>query len=136
MERFAKIGNGYNYFRSTNFWRVLLYEINMMNFFNAGRTFAPEVFLPCRKLWGTNVTEGRKFSYNRGKSSLPAPQPQPSPSPSILPHFNFWSKQSPTASVSKIRDIGFYGCCSEIIRTRNFTTFTVHATIFGQFTAA
>ena len=27
-------------------------------------------------------------------------------------------------------------CCSEIIRTRNFTTFTVYATIFVQFTAA
>ena len=67
MECFAKIVNGYNYFRNTNFSRSLLYEINMMNFFNTGRTFAPEVFLPCRKLQGTNVTEGRKVSYNRGK---------------------------------------------------------------------
>ena len=37
-------------------------------------------------------------------------------------------------SVSNIRDIAFYGC-SEVIRTRNFTIFTVYATIFGQFTA-
>ena len=59
-----------------------------MNFFNTGRTFAPEVFLPCRKLWGTNVTEGRKFSYNRGKSSLPAPPPPtPPPPPPPLPSF-------------------------------------------------
>ena len=36
---------------------------------------------------------------------------------------------------SNIRDIAFYGC-SEIIRTRNFTIFTVYITIFGQFTAA
>ena len=41
----------------------------------------------------------------------------------------------PTVSVLNIRDIAFYGC-SEIIRTRNFTIFTLHATSFGQFTAA
>ena len=38
-------------------------------------------------------------------------------------------------SVSNIRDIAFYGC-SEIIRIRNFTIFTVFATGFGQIMAA
>ena len=50
------------------------------------------------------------------------------------PHFNFRTKQGPTVSVSNIRDIAFYGC-SVIIRTRNFTIFTVYTTIFRQFTA-
>ena len=50
-------------------------------------------------------------------------------------HFNFQTKQSPTVSVSNIRDIAFYGF-SEIIQTRNFTIFTVYATIFGLFTVA
>ena len=46
-------------------------------------------------------------------------------------HFNFRTKQGPTVSVSNIRDIAFYGC-SEIMRTRNFTIFTVYAKISGQ----
>ena len=49
------------------------------------------------------------------------------------PHFNFRTKQGPTVSVSNIRDIAFYSC-SEILRIRNFTIFTVYATIFGKFT--
>ena len=48
------------------------------------------------------------------------------------PHFNFQTKQGPKVAVSNISDIAFYEC-SEIIGTRNFTTFTVYATIFGQF---
>ena len=44
------------------------------------------------------------------------------------PHFNFWTKQGLTVSDSNNRDIALYGC-SEIIRTRNFTIFTVYATI-------
>ena len=48
---------------------------------------------------------------------------------------HYRTKQGPKISVSHIRDIGFYRC-SQIIRTRNFKTFTVHATIFGQFMAA
>ena len=51
------------------------------------------------------------------------------------PHFNFRIKQGPTVSVSNIRDIAFYSC-SEIIRIRNFTIFTVYATISGKFTTA
>ena len=39
-------------------------------------------------------------------------------------HFNFWTKQGPTVSVSNIRDIAFNEC-SEIILTRNFMIFTV-----------
>ena len=42
-------------------------------------------------------------------------------------HFNFRNKEGPKISVSN-RDIAFYGC-SDIIRTRNFAIFTVHATI-------
>ena len=49
------------------------------------------------------------------------------------PHFNFRTKHGPKVSVSNIRDIAFYGC-SEIIRTRNFTVFTVYLwTIYGLF---
>ena len=49
-------------------------------------------------------------------------------------HFNFWNKD-PTVSFSNIRYIAFNGC-SEIVWTRNFTIFTVCATIFGQCMAA
>ena len=49
------------------------------------------------------------------------------------PYFNFPTKHGSKVSVSNIRDIAFYGC-SEIMQTRNFTIFTVFATIFGQFT--
>ena len=49
------------------------------------------------------------------------------------PNFNFQTKQSPTVSVSNVRDTAFYEC-SEMIRNINFTTFTVYATIFGQLT--
>ena len=38
-------------------------------------------------------------------------------------------------SVSNIRDIAFYEC-PEIMRTRNFTIFTLYAISFGQFMAA
>ena len=43
----------------------------------------------------------------------------------------YQTKPGPKVSVSTIRDITFYGC-SEIIRTRNFTVFTVYTTIFRQ----
>ena len=49
------------------------------------------------------------------------------------PHFNFQTKQGP--KVLNITDIAFYGCL-EIMRTRNFTIFTVYVTIVGQFMAA
>ena len=52
-----------------------------------------------------------------------------------VPHFNFWTKQDPIVSVLNIKDIAFYGCL-KIIRTRNFTIFTLHATIFEQLTGA
>ena len=45
------------------------------------------------------------------------------------------TQEGPTVSVSNISVIAFYGC-SEIIRTRNFTIFTVYATISGQYKAA
>ena len=47
-------------------------------------------------------------------------------------HFNFQTRQGPQVSVS---NIAFYGCL-EIIQTKDFTVFTVYATIFGQFIAA
>ena len=49
------------------------------------------------------------------------------------PHFNFQTKKGSIMSVSNIRNILFYGCSSW---TRNFTIFTLYATIFGQFMAA
>ena len=52
---------------------------------------------------------------------------------SIPPYFNFQTKKGPIISVSNIRNISFY-VCSEIMRIRNFTIFTVSALIFGQFT--
>ena len=39
-------------------------------------------------------------------------------------YFNFQTKQDPRVSVSNFGDTAFYWCL-EIIRTRNFTTFTV-----------
>ena len=50
--------------------------------------------------------------------------------PTPSPHFNFQTEQGSKLSHSNIWDIVFYGC-SEIIRTKNFTIFTVYATIFG-----
>ena len=51
MEHFAKIVNSYNYFCNISFSRSLLYEINIINFFNAGLIFTPEVFILCKKVW-------------------------------------------------------------------------------------
>ena len=51
-----------------------------------------------------------------------------------FPHFSYRTKQGPRVSVSNIRNIAFYGCL-EIIQTRNFTIFTMYATIFGRFPA-
>ena len=44
MHHFAKIVNGYNYFRNISFSRSLLYEKNV-NFHNAGLIFTPELFI-------------------------------------------------------------------------------------------
>ena len=49
------------------------------------------------------------------------------------PYLNFQAKKGPTPSASNIRDIAFCRC-SEILRTRNVTYFTVCATVFGHFT--
>ena len=48
------------------------------------------------------------------------------------PHFNFRIKKGPKVSVLNIRGIAFYRH-SEIIRTRNFTIFTVYAIIFSNY---
>ena len=45
------IVKSYNYFCNIIFSRSLLYEINIMNSFNAGLIFTPEVFIPCKKVW-------------------------------------------------------------------------------------
>ena len=55
--------------------------------------------------------------------------------PPSSPPLQFSNQKRPKVSVLNIRDIDFYGC-SKIIRTRNFTIFTVYAIIFGQFMAA
>ena len=46
-------------------------------------------------------------------------------------YVNFRTKQGPTVSISNMTYIAFYGC-SEVVRTKNFSIFTVYATIFGQ----
>ena len=51
------------------------------------------------------------------------------------PILQFPNQTRSTVSVSNTRGVAF-NQCSEIIRTRNFTTFNVHALILGQFTAA
>ena len=48
-ERFAKKVNDYNYIRNLCFSLSLLYEINIMVFFNTGLIFAPEVIILCKK---------------------------------------------------------------------------------------
>ena len=60
-------------------------------------------------------------------------------------HYGGQGGHGPPTSISKPNKVQqfqfnhqgycFYGR-SEIMRTRNFTIFTVHTTIFGQFTAA
>ena len=49
MQHFAKIVNGYNYFRNIRFSRSLLYEKNV-NFYNADVRFTPELY-KIKKLW-------------------------------------------------------------------------------------
>ena len=49
-------------------------------------------------------------------------------------HFNFRAKKGPTVSVSIIRDIAFKEF-PEIVWTKYFTIFCLHARIFGQYTA-
>ena len=51
------------------------------------------------------------------------------------PNLNFQIQQGPLISVSNIKKIAFYRC-SEIIRSRNFKTFLVYATILRQCMAA
>ena len=44
MKRFAKIFIGNNYFRNISFSCSLLYQINIMNFFNTCLIFTPKVY--------------------------------------------------------------------------------------------
>ena len=50
MECFARIVNGFNYFRNISFSCSLLYKTNIMHSFNTGFIFSPEVFIPCKKV--------------------------------------------------------------------------------------
>ena len=50
LECFARIVNGFNYFRNISFSGSLLYKRNIMNSFNTGLIFSPEVFIPCKKV--------------------------------------------------------------------------------------
>ena len=52
MKSSEEIVNHYNYSRNTSFSRSLFYEINIMNFFNTGRIFNPEVLILSKKVWG------------------------------------------------------------------------------------
>ena len=78
------------------------------------------------------MKQGRNHWGPWGHDPPTSPPPPPTPRP---PNFNFRTKQGPTVSVWKIRDIAFYEF-SEIIESRNFTISTVYTTIFGQFKAA
>ena len=50
MECFAKIVNNYNYFCNIIFSFSLLYDINIMKFYNSGLIFTPEVYILCKKV--------------------------------------------------------------------------------------
>ena len=78
MECFAKIVNGYNYldnlFSQYQLSRSLLYEINIVIFFNAGLLFTPEVFILRKKVWEPRGPGGLNFaipSTKLGKSNKP-----------------------------------------------------------------
>ena len=65
----------------------------------------------------------RGVATGGGEQGIVPPTP---PHTHTFPHFNF------RIFVYNVRDIAFRGC-SEIIRTRNLTIFTVNTTIFGLF---
>ena len=90
------------------------------NFWRSIKSTARNFFMYAIGKWNMGVTTGGQG----GSWSTHLP-----------PNFNFRTKQGPTVSVWKIRDIAFYEF-SEILRSRNFTISTVYTTIFGQFTAA
>ena len=60
MQHFAKIVNGYNYFRNISISCSLLYEKNV-NFYHAGLIFTPELFIWCKINMWPEGTRGREF---------------------------------------------------------------------------
>ena len=70
MKTFAKIINStiiiftnYNYFHSIGLKNSLLHEINIMNFFNTGLIFTPEVVILYKKLWPVRGPGTVNFRY-------------------------------------------------------------------------
>ena len=61
MEYFAKILNGYNYFRNISFSRSLPCE--KMCIFNTYLIFTPEAFFQCKKVWGLRGPGALNFLY-------------------------------------------------------------------------
>ena len=69
MEHFAKVVNGYNYFRKSLLFRNIgfspsvLYEkkYSIMKFLNTGLIFTPEVYVPCKKVYESRVLGGMNF---------------------------------------------------------------------------
>ena len=87
---------------------IIIYQANVVP---KASFFVPSDIVPnvYNKLWVGGIATG----LSQWGHAPPPP-----------PHFNFQTKKGPTFSLSKIRSIASYGC-SEIIRTRNFTIFTV-----------
>ena len=107
------------------------------NFWRPIKSTARNFFMFAIGKWNRGVTTGGHgvMTHPPPPPTSPShPPPPPTPTPPS-PNFNFRTKQGPTVSVWKIRDIAFYEF-SEIIESRNFTISTVYTTIFGQFTAA
>ena len=51
----------YSYKLNISFSHSLLYETNIMDFFNTGLIFTPEVFILCKKVWGARGTGAHEF---------------------------------------------------------------------------
>ena len=70
MKSSEEIVNHYNYSRNTSFSRSLFYEINIMNFFNTGRIFNPEVLILSKKVWGPKRPAAVNFNIQREFSGI------------------------------------------------------------------
>ena len=51
----------YSCYLNISFSRSLLYEMNIMDFFNTGLIFTPEVFILYKKVWGARGTGAHEF---------------------------------------------------------------------------
>ena len=114
-------------------YKILLmsknHEIGPSSVSNIGIAFAN------LKLVGKVPDDNNKLVINQGRSHCTSQRAMLPPTPPPPIHFSSQTKKGPIVSVSKIKNIAFYGG-SEIIRTRKFTIFVAYATSFGQFTVA